>query len=372
MKYYAVVLLMYLPCESVIGQIPPIFGAQVPSFPTEPILGPGSINDISSYIINNGRQIVNPDVQCYCALNSTCTGTPQVPGNNFDVRIINTGPTNPQSCPTGYVFCCGGVPQPTNPQCGRRKVSVTNTVGDVAPYGAYPWQAALFDRMTDQYICAGVVISTNYIITVAHRVFNLNNNFRIRLGIWSLSATSYPYFDAYPVFTQLHVNFNRNTLQNDIAIIQLDRPIPFANYANINTACLPTSIPTAGTRCWTAGWGVNSFNNGQYQSQLRQVEVPIVSQASCETSLRNTRLGNFFTLDQTSFICAGGQSGKDACTGDGGGALVCEVATNQFQVVGLTAWGIGCGQSLVPGVYVNVYSYLSFIRNYVSSTANAG
>lgn len=46
MKYYAVVLLMYLPCESVIGQIPPIFGAQVPSFPTEPILGPGSINDI--------------------------------------------------------------------------------------------------------------------------------------------------------------------------------------------------------------------------------------------------------------------------------------------------------------------------------------
>lgn len=96
--------------------------------------------------------------------------------------------------------------------------------------------------MSGFYNCNKVIININ------NFPFSRNNNFRIRLGIWSLSATSYPYFDAYPVFTQLHVNFNRNTLQNDIAIIQLDRPIPFANYANINTACLPTSIPTAGTR----------------------------------------------------------------------------------------------------------------------------
>lgn len=67
-------------------------------------------------------------------------------------------------------------------------------------------------------------------------------------------------------------------------------------------------------RCWTAGWGVSSFNNGQYQNPLRHVEVPIVSQAACETSLRNTRLGYYYNLDRTSFMCAGGESGRDSCT----------------------------------------------------------
>jgi len=62
------------------------------------------------------------------------------------------------------------------------------------------------------------------------------------------------------------------------------------------------------------GWGKNAFgNNGMYQSILKEVDVPVLSQADCQTALRKTRLGNFFVLD-TSFMCAGGEAGKDACT----------------------------------------------------------
>lgn len=67
-------------------------------------------------------------------------------------------------------------------------------------------------------------------------------------------------------------------------------------------------------RCWTSGWGVSSFNNGQYQNPLRQVEVPIIAPATCEASLRNTRLSAYYTLDRTAFLCAGGEPGRDACT----------------------------------------------------------
>lgn len=68
-------------------------------------------------------------------------------------------------------------------------------------------------------------------------------------------------------------------------------------------------------RCWVAGWGKNAFGAlGAYQSILKEVDVPIIEQNSCEMRLRSTRLGGFFILDKNSFICAGGELGKDACT----------------------------------------------------------
>ena len=60
-------------------------------------------------------------------------------------------------------------------------------------------------------------------------------------------------------------------------------------------------------------------------------------------------------------LCAGGEEGKDSCDGDGGAPLVCQSKSGHWHVVGLVAWGIGCANPDVPGVYVNVYHYLDFI-----------
>lgn len=90
-----------------------------------------------------------------------------------------------------------------------------------------------------------------------------------------------------------------------------------------------------------------------------------------------TRLGNNFVLDP-GFMCAGGEPGKDACTGDGGAPLVCQVVS-QWYVVGLVSWGIGelsfaiieffwnkcfsgCGTN-IPGVYTDVNYYLPWIQS---------
>ncbi|KMQ86492.1 peroxisomal membrane protein pex16 [Lasius niger] len=123
---------------------------------------------------------------------------------------------------------------------------------------------------------------------------------------------------------------------------------------------LTAAHKVAGYVCWVTGWGKNAFN-GMYQTILREVDVPVMSQADCQTALRKTRLGNSFILDSSS-MCAGGEVGKDACTGDGGSPLVCSINNGPYQVVGLVTWGIGCADAGVPGVYTNVYYFLSWIK----------
>lgn len=81
--------------------------------------------------------------------------------------------------------------------------------------------------------------------------------------------------------------------------------------------------------------------------------------------LRQTRLGPDFAL-HPGFLCAGGEEGKDACTGDGGGPLVCE-ANGSWQLVGIVSWGVGCGEKDIPGVYVKVAMYESWIQKQINT-----
>merc|ERR1712240_503439 len=93
----------------------------------------------------------------------------------------------------------------------------------------------------------------------------------------------------------------------------------------------------------------------------------------CQDSLRRTRLGRRFQLDD-SFICAGGVAGKDTCKGDGGSPLVCASKEDPFTYVqaGVVAWGIGCGEDNVPGVYASVPEAVCWIDYAMSCGANGG
>lgn len=187
----------------------------------------------------------------------------------------------------------------------------------------------------------------------------------------------------------IHPMFNPQTLRNDVAVIRLGVAVPLGQLPTIGTACLPVT-PFIGQRysliaifkknriicnisiclhlfhsCWVSGWGKNDFL-GVYQTIQKEVDVPILDTARCQAALTATRLGPTFVFDGTSFICAGGDPGKDACTGDGGSPLVCDLNGRAF-VAGLASWGIGCAGSNVPGVYVNVLSYIPFIQTSVAT-----
>lgn len=102
--------------------------------------------------------------------------------------------------------------------------------------------------------------------------------------------------------------------------------------------------------------------SGAFSMIMKEVSVPVISNEECQSKLRKTRLGRYFKL-HGGFLCAGGKEGEDSCKGDGGGPLVCFRSDNSYTVAGLVSWGIDCGQSNVPGVYVNVKKYINWIAS---------
>lgn len=102
---------------------------------------------------------------------------------------------------------------------------------------------------------------------------------------------------------------------------------------SIAPACLPSSlVNTNGLRCWVrvciifnnfkigvlrcfqiSGWGRTDFNpNTPFVAIQKEIDVPLVEQNLCQNQLRATRLTQNFQLDFSSFVCAGGELGKDS------------------------------------------------------------
>merc|ERR1712014_29016 len=162
------------------------------------------------------------------------------------------------------------------------------------------------------------------------------------------------------------------SFNNDIAILRVNRRINL-NHPYVNTACLPSCDNQfdyqfsngTGVRCWVAGWGKNEYD-GSFQFIQHKVDVPIVDDYKCNSALKRALnrkeqgVGDRFQLHQSE-ICAGTETGKDACTGDGGSPLVCQAQSGRWTVVGLVSWGIGCATD-IPGVYTKISHFKSWIN----------
>ncbi|XP_063620670.1 trypsin, alkaline C-like [Cydia splendana] len=244
-----------------------------------------------------------------------------------------------------------------NPQ---RIVGGTPTAVDQYPYMSN-MQYHLWNMFWEQW-CGGSLINSRSVLSAAHCYEgDRADQWRVRLGTSQASSGGTEHQVSQ---LNLHAGYNRNTLENDIAIIHLANPATFSNTVAVVSIGGPNYNLPDGTPVTTIGWGALS-SGGSYPEQLQHVEINIISQDFCSAQYAwlKTQPGFQNWPDITdNMLCAGIQhyGGKDACQGDSGGPLVHPADPTDVQV-GIVSWGYGCAHQDFPGVNVRVSKYTDWI-----------
>ena len=163
----------------------------------------------------------------------------------------------------------------------------------------------------------------------------------------------------------LHPEFNEATLQNDIAVITMRRPVSVGPGSRTVPVCLPPANfqPAVNSLATVTGFGTTSENSDQPSSRLLAVDVNIISNSAC--SAMNSVYGSKLV---PSMLCAGVVGGgRDACKRDSGGPLTQTSPAGQSSLVGVVSWGQGCAEPLYPGVYTRVTAFTPWVTNQIQT-----
>jgi len=256
-------------------------------------------------------------------------------------------------------LCCHGTatttPSTVFPlECGKQhyQPSRDRIVGGVhARPNSWPWQVRL---NADGGLCGGTLIDTRHVLTAAHCIQTPITISQYSVYV-SMHDINQPIYGEQKIAAQqifVHEQYNKQTQENDIAIIRLAKPMTISDKVNI--ICLPgPEANSANDTVWVAGWGTTSFQ-GQTSSVLKQTSLHVMP-ARC-----GQIYGNYNNQKQ---VCAGAHGGgRDTCQGDSGGPLMYE-SGGRWYLNGVVSYGHECALDGYPGVYARVSYYLPWIRS---------
>jgi len=272
-------------------------------------------------------------------------------------------------------------------------------------------QGIVYDEKT--FTCGGALINLRYVVTAAHchhptkRRKQLN---LVRLGEYEVTQHTardcsgdfcledIQDFDVRPEDVTMHPGYDKkrqshqsqivNTI-NDIALIRLPSPAKLG--LAVRVACLPLRPEVSAAQLnvpdineglasyypTIVGWGFTEGDpfDQKFAGTWEKVASPIQQKLAVPVlSTRECRAKLFDFIPRFDQICAGGEEGKDSCSGDSGGPLYMrhiiegEKRSSYFEsskpwyLLGIVSFGTKrCGVGY-PGIYTRTESFIPWIQ----------